>query len=61
MFSSAAGGIRDYRRRDAGYLKRSLSPLKCEYTQPIAQDTVQVIDAEGLENLLIGLDGTSYR
>ena len=50
-----------YKRDGGGYLKRSLPPVEYEYTQPIVQDTVQDVDAESLENLPIGLDGTVYQ
>jgi RHS repeat-associated protein len=50
-----------YRRADGGYLKRSLPPVEFEYTQPIVQDSVQDVDAQSLENLPIGLDGSSYQ
>ncbi len=50
-----------YKRQDGGYLKRSLPPLEFEYTQPVVQDTVEVVDSASLENLPIGVDGTAYR
>ncbi len=50
-----------YKRNNGGYLKRSLPPLEFEYSQPIVQDAVQVVDTESLENLPIGLDGAAYR
>ena len=50
-----------YRRQGEGYLKRSLPPVEFEYSQPIVQDTVEEVDAASLENLPIGLDGTSYQ
>ncbi len=50
-----------YRRQDAGYLKRSLPPVEFEYTQPLVHDVVREVDAESLENLPVGLDGTTYR
>ncbi|MPZ76801.1 MAG: toxin [Deltaproteobacteria bacterium] len=50
-----------YQRDNGGYLQRSLPPLEFEYTQPIAQDAVEEVDAESLENLPIGLDGTVYQ
>ncbi len=46
-----------YKRNDRGYLKRSLPPVEFEYTQPNVQATVEVVDAESLENLPVGLDG----
>ena len=50
-----------YKRHKAGYLKRSLPPVEFEYTRPIVQETVQEVDAESLENLPGGLDGTAYQ
>lgn len=50
-----------YRRHDGGYLKRSLPPVEFEYTQPVVQDTVEEVDAASLENLPIGLDGSTYQ
>jgi YD repeat-containing protein len=50
-----------YRRRDGGYVKRSMPPVEFEYTQPIVQDRVHEIDAASLENLPIGLDGIVYQ
>ena len=41
--------------------KRSLPPVEFEYTEPIVQDAVQEVDAESLENLPIGLDGSAYQ
>lgn len=48
------------------YLKRSLPPLEFEYSQvkspeALARQPIREIDAESLENLPIGLDGTSYQ
>jgi RHS repeat-associated protein len=50
-----------YRRRNGGYLKRSLPPVEFEYSQPIVQDTIQDVDAASLENAPIGLDGAAYQ
>nr|WP_281720112.1 SpvB/TcaC N-terminal domain-containing protein [Nitrosomonas nitrosa] len=50
-----------YKREDDTYLKRSLPPLEFEYTQPIVQDTIEEVDSTSLENLPIGVDGTSYQ
>jgi RHS repeat-associated protein len=48
------------------YLKKSLPPLAFEYSQvpspeALAQQPIQEVDAESLENLPIGLDGASYQ
>ncbi|MDN5940460.1 MAG: hypothetical protein L0H94_01140 [Nitrospira sp.] len=51
-----------YRRRAAGaYLEKSLPPLEFEYTQPTIDETVRDVDAENLENLPYGLDGSHYQ
>ena len=41
--------------------RRSLPPVEFEYSQPEVQKTVADIDPQSLENLPMGLDGTSYR
>lgn len=46
---------------NGGYQKRSLPPIEFEYTQPIVHDGVQEVDLASLENLPIGLDGSSYQ
>ena len=50
-----------YNKEGAGYLKRSLPPVEFEYTQPKIQETVEEVDVESLENLPIGVDGSSYQ
>lgn len=50
-----------YRRNNGGYDQRSLPPVEFEYTEPIAQEIVEEVDPTSLENLPIGLDGSSYR
>ncbi len=50
-----------YRRDNGGYEKRSLPPVKFEYTQPLVQDTVEDVDPASLENLPIGVDGAAYQ
>ncbi len=50
-----------YRRGLSGYDHRSLPPVAFEYTQPAVQDTVDLVDPESLQNLPIGVDGSSYR
>ena len=50
-----------YKRNNGGYLKRSLPPIKFEYSQPEVQDNVEEVDPESLENLPIGLDGQAYQ
>ncbi|MFY9488838.1 MAG: SpvB/TcaC N-terminal domain-containing protein, partial [Solirubrobacterales bacterium] len=50
-------------RRDGAnsYRKRSLPPLELEYSRAEIDDRVREIDSESLENLPVGVDGTSYR
>ena len=48
-------------RDDGTYLKKSLPPLEFEYSQAAIQDKIMDIDAESLENLPIGLDGSLYQ
>lgn len=49
------------RQPDGSYLKKSLPPLEFEYRKAIVQDQVHELDAEDLENLPAGLDGTIYQ
>lgn len=49
------------RQPDGSYLKKSLPPLEFEYSKATIHDQVHELDAEGLENLPIGLDGTTYQ
>jgi hypothetical protein len=48
------------------YLKQSLPPLAFEYSQvpspaQLARQPIREVDAESLENLPVGLDGTTYQ
>jgi RHS repeat-associated protein len=45
----------------AGYTPRSLPPVELTYTQPMVDETVRDVDAESLENLPVGLDGSGYQ
>jgi RHS repeat-associated protein len=49
------------RRTDGTYLKKSLPPLEFEYSKATINDEIQVVDAESLDNLPIGLDGSRYQ
>jgi len=49
------------RANGGGYSKKSLPPLEFDYSQAVISGDIQKIDAESLENLPIGLDGTSYQ
>ncbi|MGR9000133.1 MAG: SpvB/TcaC N-terminal domain-containing protein, partial [Gammaproteobacteria bacterium] len=44
-----------------GYLKKSLPPLEFEYSQAVISKQVVEVDAESLENLPYGLDGSMYQ
>ncbi len=51
-----------YKRKAAGgYLKKSMPPLEFEYSQVEIQEEVREINAASLENMPIGLDGSSYQ
>lgn len=50
-----------YKRQNSGYLKRSLPPVQFEYSEPIVQDRVHAVQAESVENLPAGVDGTTYQ
>lgn len=43
------------------YIKKSLPPLEFEYSQAEIKETVEEIDAESLENLPYGVDGSNYQ
>jgi hypothetical protein len=45
----------------ATYLKKSLPPLEFTYSKAAIQDQVLELDAESLENLPAGLDGSTYQ
>ncbi len=44
----------------ATYLRRSLPPLKFEYSKAVIQDEVHELDRDSLENLPAGLDGAVH-
>lgn len=50
-----------YKRNNNGYDKRSMPPVEYEYTQPVVQEEVHNVDPESLENLPIGVDGSTYQ
>ena len=50
-----------YKRQGTGYVNRSLPPVELEYSRPVVQDTVEVIDSDSLANLPIGVDGANYQ
>jgi RHS repeat-associated protein len=43
------------------YIRKSLPPLEFTYTEANVDDTIRTIDAESLENLPYGLDGSHYQ
>ena len=45
----------------ATYLKKSLPPLEFEYSKAAIQEQVLELDAESLENLPAGFDGSTYQ
>ena len=49
------------RRTDGTYQKKPLPPLEFEYSKAEIQDEIREIDAESLDNLPIGLDGSRYQ
>jgi RHS repeat-associated protein len=49
------------RNNNGGYDQRSLPPVGFEYTKAVVQDTVEEVDPHSLENLPVGLDGSTYR
>jgi len=51
-----------YRKRsDGSYIKKSLPPLEFTYSAAEINEEIKEIDAESLENLPRGLDGTRYQ
>ena len=49
------------RQTNGTYLKKSLPPLEFAYTDALIQNEIHEIDAESLENLPYGSDGTRYQ
>ncbi|HKO62156.1 MAG TPA: SpvB/TcaC N-terminal domain-containing protein, partial [Pyrinomonadaceae bacterium] len=50
-----------YKRSNSGYLTKSQPPVEFEYTQPVVQQEVHIVDPESLENLPYGLAESQYR
>jgi RHS repeat-associated protein len=50
-----------YRRAGGAYDARSLPPVEFEYTEPVVHDELEEVDPETMENLPVGLDGSTYR
>ncbi|MFB7287796.1 SpvB/TcaC N-terminal domain-containing protein [Actinacidiphila glaucinigra] len=49
-----------YRRAGNGYLRRSLPALEFTYSEATIDDRVHEVDVSTLENLPVGVDGTTY-
>lgn len=49
------------RQKNGKYLKRSLPPVEFKYSQPVVQNVVKDVDPESLENLPVGVDGSTYQ
>jgi RHS repeat-associated protein len=49
------------RQQDATYLKKSLPPVEFTYTEATIQEDIREVEAESLENLPYGLDGSQYQ
>jgi YD repeat-containing protein len=49
------------RASGGGYFSRSMPPVEFEYSQPIVDDELHEVDPVSLENLPVGLDGTTYQ
>lgn len=43
------------------YLKKSLPPLEFEYSKAVIQDDIRQLDTDSVENLPVGLDGSTYQ
>jgi RHS repeat-associated protein len=50
-----------YRRRNDGYLKRTVPPVEYQYSEAAIQDTLHEVDPDSLAHLPIGLDGSTYQ
>ena len=50
-----------YKRRQNGYLKKSLPPLELEYSRPTIDETIRDLDLESLDNLPCGLESARYQ
>lgn len=50
-----------YVRQGEQYLKKSLPPIEFAYSEPKIQDQIEKVDPNSLENLPMGLDGTTYQ
>jgi YD repeat-containing protein len=49
------------RQADGSYLKKSLPPLRFEYTKAEISDEIETVEAESLKNLPVGANGLQYQ
>lgn len=60
-----SGFVRDnsqpLERAGVTYIKKSFPPLEFEYSKATIREDIRALDPDSLENLPIGLDGTTYR
>lgn len=49
------------RQTGGGYLKKGMPPIEFQYTDAVINERIQEVDAQSLENLPAGLDGSLYR
>jgi RHS repeat-associated protein len=52
---------RGYRRTAGGYEQQRFPAVEFEYTEPIVQELVEEVDSDSVENLPIGVDGSTYQ
>jgi len=50
-----------YKRKESGYLSKSLPPLEFTYSEAAIQSEIREVDAQSLENLPSSLDGSNYQ
>jgi len=52
---------RGYRRDGTGYVCRSMPAVEFGYSEAVIDDTIHDVDGDTLENLPVGVNGTTYR
>lgn len=50
-----------WKQENGSTTRRGLPPVEFTYSKPEVQDLVEEVDAESVENLPVGLDGTTYQ
>jgi RHS repeat-associated protein len=50
-----------WKQEDGSTIRRSLPPVEFTYTEPVVHELVEEVEPTSLENLPIGLDGSTYR